>query len=392
LKILEFSRVTLIVLDSVGIGEMPDAPAYGDEGSNTLGNTARACGGLKLPNMGAMGLGNLTDVAGVPAVNPPAAVIGRAALAAPNKDTTSGHWEMMTCVLKTKLNTYPDGFPEDVIDAFCREAGVAGVLANKVASGTEVIAEYGDEHVKTGFPIVYTSADSVFQVAAHEESFGLERLYKVCEAARRVLAGDWEVGRVIARPFLGTSGAYKRTSNRHDYSLLPPVPTVLDRLCEKGIPVTGVGKIQDIFAARGVPKNFKTKDNADGVEMILRAMSEQSGGFIFANLVDTDMVYGHRNDWAGYGRCLEEFDAALPRITAAMKDDELLVICADHGNDPTTPSTDHSREYCPVLCWHKRLAKGADVGIRRSLADIGATVAEIFGVVPSEGDSFAAAL
>ncbi len=376
-----------MVLDSVGIGEMPDAAEYGDAGSNTLAHTAAAVGGLRMPNMGRLGLGNLTDVAGVPPVAVPEGVIGRAALAAPNKDTTSGHWEMMTCVLPTKLNTFPGGFPPEIIEAFCREAGVDGVLGNKVASGTDVITEFGDEHCRTGRPIVYTSADSVFQVAAHEETFGLERLYKACEAARRILAGPWEVGRVIARPFTGKSGAYKRTSNRHDYSLFPPVPTVCDRLTEAGIPVLGVGKIQDIFAGRGIPRNHKTKDNADGIAKTLLGLSEVKTGFVFVNLVDFDMVYGHRQDAPGYARCLEEFDAALPSLMAALGEGDLLILCADHGNDPTDSHTDHCREYCPILCWHPRIASG-HLGTRSSLADIGATIAENFGVTPSAGTSF----
>ncbi len=366
---------------------MPDAAEYGDVGSNTLGNLARAVGGLKAPHFGALGLGNIIEVAGVPPVDKPAASWGKAALAAPNKDTTSGHWEMMTAVLKTKLNTFPDGFPDELIDLFKREAHVDGVLANKVASGTEVIAEYGQEHVRTGWPIVYTSADSVFQIACHEESFGLERLYEICESARRLLTGKYEVGRVIARPFLGTPGSYKRTSNRHDYSLEPPVPTVLDRLCEKNIPVLGIGKIQDIFAGRGVPENNKTKDNADGVAKIHAALQSHAKGFIFANLVDFDSLFGHRNDVAGYARAIEEFDVALPGILRKLSDRDLLIICADHGNDPTTPSTDHNREYCPILAWRSG-GTGRNIGIRRSLADIGATVADVFGVTPSEGESF----
>lgn len=384
----KFNRVILIVLDSVGVGEMPDAAEYGDVGSNTLGNIARSVGGLKLPHLGALGLGNLTTVAGVPPTDVPKACFGKAALAAPNKDTTSGHWEMMTAVLKIKLNTYPDGFPSDVIDLFKREAKVDGVLGNCVASGTEVIEKFGDEHVRTGFPIIYTSADSVFQVACHEEAFGLERLYNVCKAAREILRGKYEVGRVIARPFIGSNGNYTRTSNRHDYSLEPPVPTVLDRLTEKDIPVLGIGKIQDIFADRGVPENHKTKNNADGVAKILEAMRERTSGLIFANLVDFDMLFGHRNDVEGYARSLEEFDVVLPEIVGALRNDDLLIICADHGNDPTTPGMDHSREYCPILVTHSSMTAGRDLGTRRSLADIGATVAEIFGVIPSEGDSF----
>lgn len=389
---VKFSRVVLIVLDSVGVGEMPDAAEYGDVGSNTLGNIARQMRGLLLPHLGALGIGNLTDVAGVPPAASPRAVYAKAALAAPNKDTTSGHWEMMTAVLKIKLNTYPNGFPPDVIEAFKREAGVDGVLANSVASGTEVISQHGEEHVRTGFPIVYTSADSVFQIAAHEESFGLERLYRVCEAARRVLTGAHEVGRVIARPFVGTPGNFARTPNRRDYSLVPPVPTVLDRLVEKKIPVLGIGKISDIFAGQGVPDNWKTKNNADGVAKILEALETRKSGLIFANLVDFDMLFGHRNDVEGYARALEEFDRDLPRILDALEKTDLLILCADHGNDPTTPGTDHAREYCPILITHKTLRAGKirNGGTRKSLADVGATVAEVFGVESSAGESMLA--
>lgn len=383
---MPFNRVIVIVLDSLGCGAMPDAAAYGDAGSNTLGHLAAAVGGLKAPHLGALGLGNIIEVAGVPPAAKPRALYGKCTLAAPNKDTISGHWEMMGCVLKVQLRTYPKGFPKDLLDRFMREAKVDGILANTVASGTEVIAEYGDEHVKTGFPIVYTSADSVFQIAAHEQTFGLERLYQVCEAARRVCRGDHEIGRVIARPFIGEKGRYTRTANRHDYALTPPEPTVLDALVEKGVPVLGIGKIKDIFADRGVPDNQKTKSNADGIAKTLEAMRERPKGFIFTNLVDFDMLFGHRQDAPGYAKCIEEFDAELPRILAAMTDQDLLFITADHGNDPTDSHTDHCREYCPLLVYHKGLGEGRNVGVRKSLADIGATVAKVFGVKSGAGE------
>jgi len=390
-----FDRVILVVLDSVGIGAMPDAADFGGADAtraSTLANTARAVDGLFLPNLGRLGIGNLTPIEGTPPAAPPMAIVARAALAAPNKDTTSGHWEMMSAILENRLNTYPDGFPADLIELFKQEAEVDGVLANKVASGTEVIMEYGDEHVRTGWPIVYTSADSVFQVAAHEEAFGLERLYKVCAAARRILRGKYEVGRVIARPFLGASSSYQRTANRHDYSLEPPVPTVLDRLVEKRIPVLGIGKIQDIFAGKGVPENWKSVSNLEGVEKTLQAMAERPTGLVFTNLVDFDMLFGHRNDAPGYARSLEEFDALLPGIESRLKPGDLLIITADHGNDPTTPSTDHDREYCPIIARHPGLERGKHLADRRSLADIGATVAEIFGVPAAAGESFLAEL
>ena len=384
---MNYKRVVLIVLDSLGIGEMPDAAEYGDVGSNTLGNMARAMGGLKLPNLGKWGLGCLTDVMGVPPVSIPDAVIARAALAAPNKDTTSGHWEMMGVILKVRLNTYPNGFPDELIELFKKEANVDGVLANKAASGTEVIAEYGDEHLRTGFPIVYTSADSVFQIACHEEKFGLERLYKICDVARKICRGKFEIGRIIARPFIGSNGKYQRTTNRHDYSLEPPEPTVLENLCEKNIPVLGIGKIYDIFAGIGVPENWKTKNNEDGIAKTVEAIEKKKKGLIFTNLVDFDMVFGHRNNTPGYANAMEKFDLAIPRIIEGLVDGDLLIITADHGNDPTTPSTDHCREYCPVIAWSKGI-KGKNLGTFSSLADIGATIAENFGVTSIGGKSF----
>lgn len=387
---MKYKRIILIVLDSVGIGAMPDAAEFGadDVGTDTLGNIARAMGGLSLPNLGTLGIGNIAPIQGVSPAESPAALFGKAALAAPNKDTTSGHWEMMTCVLTIKLRTFLLGFPEEIIREFSRRAGVRQVLGNLAISGTEVINRFGDEHVRTGYPIVYTSADSVFQIACHEESFGLSRLYEICEAAREILRGDWEVGRVIARPFIGSSGSYKRTTNRRDYSLEPPSETVLDLLSKAGIPVYGIGKIKDIFAGRGISECAKTCGNRDGVAKIVEAMRTRPEGFIFANLVDFDALYGHRNDITGYAAALEEFDAALPEILAGVTNDDLLILCADHGNDPTTPGTDHSREYCPILAYARHLPAERNIGTRRTLADIGAVVASNFGVRPPAGTAF----
>lgn len=383
---MKFNRIILIVLDSVGVGEMPDAAEYGDVGANTLGNVSRAVGGLSLPVLGEMGLGNLTEVQGVKAKPSPKAHYGKCALAAPNKDTTSGHWEMMGAVLKKKLPVYPNGFPDDLVAEFCRQAGVDGVLGNKAASGTTIINELGDEHCRTGYPIVYTSADSVCQIACHEETFGLERLYEICGIARELLNGAHEVGRVIARPFVGSQGEYSRTKNRLDLSMLPPVPTVLDYLTEKGIPVVGVGKIKDIFANKGVPVCEKTANNVDGIQKTIKAMDDLEHGMIFANLVDFDMLFGHRNNPTGYAASLEEFDEALPLIKEKLKADDLLILCSDHGNDPTTPGTDHAREYCLLIAFHKGIKQGRDLGTRSSLADIGATIALNFGVDCVEGE------
>ncbi|RMH54798.1 MAG: phosphopentomutase [Candidatus Hydrogenedentota bacterium] len=384
-----FRRIVLIVLDSVGVGAMPDAEEYdGHRYSNTLGNTAKAVGGLELPHLEALGLGNLTEVKGVSPRRPAKGLFGKAALAAPNKDTTSGHWEMMGCVLKRKLPVYPRGFPEDLLEKFIKETGVPGVLGNLSISGTEVIKLFGDEHIKTGKPIVYTSADSVFQIAAHEEAFGLKRLYDVCEKARSLLRGEHEVGRVIARPFLGENGHFTRTANRRDYSLLPPSRTVLDELQKAGIPSLAVGKICDIFAGRGIKDYVKTRNNADGIRKTLLGIDSHPEGLIFTNLVDFDMLYGHRNNPQGYAGALEEFDNALPRIQEVLGEDDLLLLCSDHGNDPTTPGTDHSREYCLILGWSPRWREGKDVGLRRSLADIGATVSENFGLPILAGESF----
>ena len=383
-------RVVLIVIDSVGIGAMPDAAEWGDAGSNTLGNMARRRGGLPLPNLGRLGIGNLTEVVGTPPAAVPAGAYGRMAIASQGKDTMTGHWEMVGIRPEAPFRTYPDGFPEDLIAEFCRRAGVEGVLGNTVASGTEIIKELGEEHLRTGWPIVYTSADSVFQVAAHEERFGLERLYEVCRIARDLLRPPHRVGRVIARPFVGTDRSnFTRTANRHDYALEPP-RMLLDEVKDAGLSVLAVGKISDIFSGHGVTRSLHTKSNADGIRAIHECLDAQEPGLIFANLVDFDMLYGHRRDVEGYSRALIEFDDALPGIMAKLGPDDVLVVTADHGNDPTHTGTDHTREYVPVLVWGERIRPGVDVGTRASLADLGATVAELLGVPGTEyGESFA---
>ncbi|WP_374713500.1 phosphopentomutase [Symbiobacterium terraclitae] len=383
-------RVVLIVIDSVGIGAMPDAAEWGDAGSNTLGNIARRRGGLPLPNMGRLGLGNLTEIAGTPPADQPAGAYGRMAIASHGKDTMTGHWEMVGIRPEAPFRTYPDGFPEDLIAEFCRRAGVPGVLGNKVASGTEIIKELGEEHLRTGWPIVYTSADSVFQVAAHEERFGLERLYRVCEVARDLLRPPHRVGRVIARPFVGTDRTnFTRTANRHDYALEPP-RMILDEIRDAGLAVLAVGKIGDIFSGHGITWGEHTKSNADGIRVIHECLDRKEPGLIFANLVDFDMLYGHRRDVEGYAQALLEFDAALPGIMAKLGPRDVLVVTADHGNDPTHTGTDHTREYVPVLLCGEPVRSGVNVGTRSSLADLGATVADLLGVPGTGyGKSFA---
>ena len=380
-------RVALFVLDSVGVGELPDAGDYGDSGSNTLGNISRAIGGLKMPNLGRLGLGNIIRIEGVPPVKNPAASYGRMAEKSAGKDTTTGHWEMTGLILKQPLPVYPNGFPADLIKSYEEKIG-RGVLGNKAASGTVIIEELGAEHMETGKPIVYTSADSVFQVAAHEEIIPLEELYRICRIARELLVGENAVGRVIARPFEGNPGSFHRTVNRHDFSLKPFGSTVLDLLADNGVQVTAVGKIKDIFAGQGVTNAVMTKGNTDGMEKSVQLMKSDSTGLIFTNLVDFDMLYGHRNNPRGYGDALEELDRWFPELLAALKEDDVLIITADHGCDPTTPSTDHSREYVPLLICGKHVSGGVNLGVRESFSDIAATVAEIFGMKFGVGQSF----
>ena len=376
-------RAIVLVLDSVGAGELPEAAEYGDEGSNTLGNTARAVGGLSMPNLGAMGLGNITAIEGVPGLETPVASWGKCAERSAGKDTTTGHWEMMGLVLEHPFPTYPDGFPPEVIDDFCRRTGYEGVLGNTVASGTVIINELGDEHMATGLPIVYTSADSVFQIAAHEERFGLDELYRVSEIARGMLVGEHHVGRVIARPFIGPdgNGVYTRTHRRRDYAVKPFEPTVLDLLQDAGVPVFGVGKIGDIFAWQGITSSPHVTGNMDGFDHLLEEVRRPEQGFAFCNLVDFDMLWGHRNDARAYAEGLEAVDARMPELLDAMAEGDLLIITADHGCDPTTEwSTDHSREYTPLIAKIKGVDAGVDLGMRKTFADIGETVLHFYGL------------
>jgi phosphopentomutase len=383
-------RALILVADSAGCGAMPDAREYGDEGSDTIGNTSRAVGGLSLPVMGAMGLGHLTVVAGVPPAAVPSAFYGRMQERSQGKDTITGHWEMMGIVLQEGLRTFPGGFPPELIEAFVRAAGVDGVLGNEVASGTEIVARLGVEHQRTGRPIVYTSADSVFQIAAHEETVPLETLYAWCRAARRLLDA-WRVARVIARPFVGEPGRYVRTYHRKDFAIATPGRTVLEQLVDARVPVIGVGKIPDIFDRKGITEEVHTEGNADGLRRTEALLDRVDHGLVFVNLVDFDMLYGHRNDPRGYGRALEELDRFLPRLLGKLGPDDLCLVTADHGCDPTTPSTDHSREYVPLLV-HAPGRGGGPLGTRGSFADLGATVAEWLGVEARTGRSFAGAL
>jgi phosphopentomutase len=379
-------RFVILVADSAGCGELPDAADYGDQGSNTIGNISRAVGGLSLPTMGRLGIGHLTPIAGVPPDPSPIGFYGKMAERSPGKDTTTGHWEMMGVVLTEPLALFPGGFPPEIVDPWLGAIGAPGILGNVAASGTEIIARLGEEHQRTGKPIVYTSADSVFQVACHEETVPLERLYEWCAIARKMLDAR-RVARVIARPFVGRPGSYQRTYNRKDFSLAPPGPTVLDQLVERGVPVIGIGKIGDIYDHRGVSEEIHIAGNADGLVKTEQVLDLIDEGLIFVNLVDFDMLYGHRNEVAGYAHALEAMDRALPRILAKLRVSDLFVLTADHGCDPTKPSTDHSREYVPLLV--NAPAKGSgSLGIRSSFSDLGATVAEFFGLRASRGKSF----
>jgi phosphopentomutase len=381
-----FKRVIWIVLDSVGVGEMPDAAAYGDAGSDTVGNIARQRG-LEVPSLVSLGLGNLKPIPQLPRAERPRGAYGRCTLASPGKDTTTGHWEMAGIHLAKPFPLFPKGFPPVVMDEFEKQAG-RKAIGNKAASGTEIIEELGAEHMRTGSPIVYTSADSVFQIAAHEGVIPLAELYRICEAARAILRGPYEVGRVIARPFEGEPGAFKRTANRHDYAVPPPPGMLLDKLVEQGVEIFSVGKIFDVFLGRGIGGHVLTKSNADGMAKTLESMGHFSRGLIFVNLVDFDQQYGHRNDVEGYGGALEEFDRWLPRFESVLAADDLAILTADHGCDPTTASTDHSREYTPLIAFGPRARAGVDLGLRATLSDIGQTVAANFGTSIEKGTSF----
>src|SRR5215211_116227 len=383
-----FERITLIVLDSLGMGEMPDAAEWGDAGADTLGHICESRQ-VNLPTLRGWGLGNVRPLSGVAPVESPRASFGRCALRSNGKDTTTGHWEMAGIILEKAFPTYPEGFPADVIERFIREAKVPGILGNYPASGTEIIKELGAEHVATGKPIVYTSADSVFQIAAHEDVIPIQEQYRICKAAFDIVGRGMGVGRVIARPFTGAPGSFKRTANRHDYALDPTGETLLDMLVKHGTPVVSVGKVGDLFAGRGITRSLPTASDRNGVERILEAMGDTPAGLIFANLVDFDAQFGHRNDVDGYAANLERFDDCLAVVLDHLKSTDLLIITADHGNDPTTPSTDHSREHVPLLLTGDGVRAGVDLGTRTTFSDLGQTLAANFNVGPlKHGTSF----
>jgi len=373
-----FTRAIVIVLDSVGIGELPDADVYGDRGSNTLGNIARQVP-LQVPTLRALGLDRLVSLGGTPATAAWRSAVGRMAEASAGKDSVTGHWEMMGIVLDRPFPVFPDGFSPEVIREFSQKTGRA-VIGNKAASGTVIIDELGPEHMRTGALIVYTSADSVFQIAAHEAIIPVPELYRACEIAYALVGEGLGVGRVIARPFIGTPGHFTRTANRHDYALPPPGETLLDRVKSAGFSVVAIGKIEDLFAGRGITSAFHTASDSEGMEVVERQMLDTDRGLIFANLVDFDSQFGHRNDVGGYAGNLERFDARLASLLPRLQPGDLLMVTADHGNDPTTPSTDHSREYVPLLVTGAHVRAGADLGTRRTFADLGQTLAEIFDV------------
>jgi len=373
-------KVVLVVLDSVGIGELPDAELYGDKGSNTLGNIAKHVKGFSIPNLEALGIGSIEGVENLIKCENPEGIYGRCSELSKGKDTITGHWEMAGVILEAPLQTYPNGFPREIMDEFEAKIG-RKTLGDVVASGTAIIEELGEEHIRTGYPIIYTSADSVFQIAANEDVIPLEELYNMCKIAREMLVGDKMVGRVIARPFKGMKkGEFVRTANRHDYALEPFNKTALEYVSEAGLPMAAVGKIKDIFTGKGVTESVSIKDNMDGVDKTLQMMKSHSNGFIFTNLVDFDMKFGHRNDVEGYAKALEEFDDRLPEIKEALGDNDVLIITADHGCDPTTEGTDHSREYVPVLVYGRNLKEDINLGTRNGFCDIGKTVLDLLDI------------
>ncbi len=385
---MKFNRIVLMVLDSAGIGEMPDAADWGDAGSDTLGHIL-ASRKVNLPNLQKLGLGNIRPLQDLPAIENPIGNYGKCTLKSNGKDTTTGHWEMAGIILTKAFPTFPQGFPQRIIDEFTAKARVPGVLANIPASGTEIIKEFGEEHIKTGKPIIYTSADSVFQIAAHEGIIPIERLYEICHIAREILDGKDKVGRVIARPFLGTHAEdFKRTENRHDYAVPPPSDNLLPLLKDNGFDVVCIGKIASIYDSMGVTQDLIAKNNDQTIEQTINALNAESRGLIFSNLVDFDMLYGHRRDVEGYATALEVFDKRLPDIFDAMNDDDLLILTADHGNDPTKEGSDHTREYAPLLVYGKSAKQSVNLGTRQSLSDIGQTIAENFGIALKDGVSF----
>jgi phosphopentomutase len=386
-----FERVFVIVLDSVGIGELPDAAAYGDQGSDTLGNIGRQVV-LRVPTLEALGLGNIATIPGIPPADHPRAAFGRMAEASPGKDSVTGHWEIAGLVLDRAFPTFPTGFPLTLIKEFESRIG-RGTIGNEVASGTEIIERLGAEHLASGRPIVYTSADSVFQIAAHEEVIPVPDLYRMCDIAYELAVEGLGLGRVIARPFRGAPGAFVRTANRHDYAMPPTGETLLDRLTAAAVPVLAIGKISDLFARRGITRSVSTPSDEAGMDAVGSAMRDEAGGLVFANLVDFDTQYGHRNDVAGYARNLERFDVRLSFVLPRLRQTDMLVITADHGNDPTTPSTDHSREHVPILVVGPNVTGGVDLGTRATFADLGQSIADNFGVPAlAHGVSFLQAL
>ncbi|WP_432409492.1 phosphopentomutase [Wukongibacter sp. M2B1] len=382
------NRVTILVMDSVGIGALPDSKKFGDVGVNTLGNISKKMGGIKLPNLVKLGLGNIEGIEGIESIDAPMGSFGKSMEISNGKDTTTGHWEMAGLHIKEPFKTYPNGFPKHIMEKFEERIG-RKALGNKPASGTEIIKELGEEHMKTGSPIVYTSADSVFQIAAHEEVIPLDELYKMCSIAREILMGEDQVARVIARPFVGEIGNFTRTPNRRDYSLNPFGKTILDFTSEAGYDVMAVGKIEDIFNGQGITKEVHTKSNMDGVDKTIEYLKTDTKGIIFTNLVDFDAKFGHRRDPQGYKDALEELDERIPEILDNMKDSDMIIIVADHGNDPTYKGTDHTREYIPIVVYGKNVKAGINLGTRETFADIAATIADILDVEkPKVGTSF----
>jgi len=384
-----YKRVFLIVMDSVGIGESPDAEKYNDKGADTFGHIAEHCNGLHMPNMAKLGLSNIREIKGIDKAEKPLAYYTKMQEASAGKDTMTGHWEIMGLNIDTPFNVFPDGFPEELISQLEEKTG-RKIIGNKPASGTEILDELGNQHMETGDLIVYTSADSVLQIAAHEEIVPIDELYKICEIARELTLDDpYMIGRVIARPFLGEPGNFTRTSNRHDYALKPFGRTVMNELKDNDIDVIAIGKISDIYDGEGVTKSLRTKSNMDGMDKLVDTLNMNFTGLSFLNLVDFDALYGHRRDPQGYGQALEEYDARLEEVFDLLKEDDLLIITADHGNDPVHHGTDHTREYVPLLVYNKGMQEGKELSIRQTFADIGATVAENFGVaMPKHGKSF----
>ncbi|MBX4146043.1 phosphopentomutase [Paenibacillus lautus] len=384
-----FDRIHLIVLDSVGIGEAPDAADFDDIGSDTLGHIARECGGLNMPNMAALGLSNIREIEGIPAADQPRAYYTKMQEASNGKDTMTGHWEIMGLYIDTPFRVFPDGFPDELIQRIEEKTG-RKVIGNKPASGTEIIEELGEEHVKTGALIIYTSADSVLQIAAHEDIVPLKELYEICEFCREITLEDpYMLGRIIARPFIGEVGSFKRTANRHDYALKPFGRTTMNEMKDAGLDVIALGKISDIYDGEGITKAVRTVSNMDGMDKMVQTLGEPFKGLSFLNLVDFDAVYGHRRDPQGYGQALEDYDQRLPEVFEKMTENDLLIITADHGNDPTYKGTDHTREYVPLLVHSPRFTEGKELPLRKTFADIGATVADNFGVkLPEHGTSF----